>query len=310
MIMNLVAVGALCAGLGAAATALAQRALSANGILDTPNERSLHSHSVVRGAGIGIAIVWIGVALVATLNLGHPSGGIAVIVMVGGLSVLGLTDDIRHLSPAGRLAVELAICAFAIGDGLAPDAVTLPGGLALHLGGAALPIWALWTVLFVNLFNFMDGIDGLAASQTLVSALAVGIVGVALHLTLVSVLGVALAGAAAGFLPFNWNPARCFMGDAGSYFCGGALAGIYMLGQKEGASLLVLGFPGIAFFLDALITLVIRTLRGELPWQAHRSHVYQRLVLRGWPQPRVALGYAAVAAGLAVLDVWQFVRFR
>ena len=310
MILNVVGVGALCGGLGAGATAVARRVLSANGILDRPNERSLHGNPVVRGAGIGMSVVWVGVALVASLTLGRPEGSLALVAMVGCLSGLGFVDDIRHLSPLLRLAIELAVCAAAMSGGLAPEAVTLPGGLAIHLGGAAVPIWTLWGVLVINLFNFMDGIDGLAASQTLVSAIVIGIIGLALHLTLVAVLGIALAGVAAGFLPFNWNPARCFMGDAGSYFCGGTLVGIWLLGQKEGVSLLVLGFPAIGFFLDAVITLCIRTLRGQRPWHAHRSHLYQRLVMRGWPQASVTLSYAALAVGLSVLDISLFVLFR
>lgn len=310
MILSLVGVGAASAGLGAATTAVARRVLSAKQIVDRPNQRSLHSKPVVRGAGIGMSVVWVSVAIVASLTLGRPAGSLSLAAMVASLSLLGLVDDIRHLSPLIRFAVELAVCAAAMGAGLAPEVVTLPGNVTLHLGGAAVPLWTLWTVLVINLFNFMDGIDGLAASQTVVSAATIGIIGVALHLSVVAVLGVALAGVAAGFVPFNWHPARCFMGDAGSYFCGGALAGIWLLGQKEGVSLLVLGFPAIGFFLDAVITLAIRTLRGQRPWRAHRSHLYQRLVMRGQPQASVTLGYAAIAVGLSILDLWQFVRFR
>lgn len=310
MILSLVGVGALCAALGATITAVAQHVLAARGILDRPNERSLHSHLVVRGAGISMSVVWVSAAFVASLALGRPEGSLALVVMAGGLSVLGLVDDIRHLSPLLRLVVELAVCAAAMSGGLAPEAVTLPGGVAVHLGVAAVPLWTVWTVLVINLFNFMDGIDGLAATQTLISAVALGIIGVALHLTLVSVLGIALAGVAAGFLPFNWNPAHCFMGDAGSYLCAGALAGVWLLGQKEGVSLLILGFPAIGFFLDAVVTLFLRALRGQRLWLPHRSHLYQRLVLRGWPQPSVTLSYAALAVGLSVLDMSQFVRFK
>ena len=307
MILNLVGVGALCVGLGAAMTAVAQRVLSAHGILDRPNERSLHTTPVVRGAGISMSAVWVGVALVAALTSGRPEGSLALVAMAGVLSILGLLDDIRHLSPSVRLVIELLVCATAMSGGLAPEALTLPGGIAIHLGAAAIPLWTLWTVLLINLFNFMDGIDGLAASQTIVSAGAVAVIGIALHLTLVSVFGLALAGIAAGFLPFNRNPARCFMGDAGSYFCGAALVGLWLLGQKEGVSLVVMAFPAVGFFLDAVITLLIRVLRGQRLWLAHRSHLYQRLVMRGWSPRSVTVDYAAVAVGLAALDMWQFV---
>lgn len=307
---NVVGVGVLCFGLGAGATAVARRLLSARGIVDRPNERSLHSKPVVRGVGIGMSVVWVVAAVVALLILGAHEGALALVAMVGCLSVLGLADDIWHLSPLLRLVAELTICAAGLAAGLAPEAVTIPGGSLFHLGVAAVPIWTLWSVLAINLFNFMDGIDGLAASQTLVSAAVIGIVGVVSNSMVIAVFGVALAGVAAGFLPFNWNPARCFMGDAGSYFCGSALVGTWLLGQKEGISILILGFPAIGFFLDAVITLVLRTLQGQRPWRAHRSHAYQRLVMNGWPVSAVTLGYAAVAVGLAVLDVSQFVRVR
>jgi UDP-N-acetylmuramyl pentapeptide phosphotransferase/UDP-N-acetylglucosamine-1-phosphate transferase len=303
VILALVAIGVVSALLGSAATAVARRALFAQQIFDVPNERSSHHHIVVRGAGIGMTVVWVAVVLTASLVLHRADRSLAIVAMAAGLSLLGLLDDIHHLSPAFRLAIEFVICAAAIGSGLAPDSLTLPGGLAVHLGVAALPIWTIWTVLVINLFNFMDGIDGLAASQTLVSGIVIGIVGVSMNLGVVSVLGVALAGVAAGFLPFNWSPARCFMGDAGSYFCGTALAGTWLLAQKEGVSLLVVTLPATGFFLDAAVTLIVRVFRGKRPWQPHRSHLYQRLVARGFAHQTVTLTYGFVATGLAAVDI-------
>jgi UDP-GlcNAc:undecaprenyl-phosphate GlcNAc-1-phosphate transferase len=308
MILDLIGAGVLCAGIAAGLSAAARALLAANGILDKPNERSSHREPVVRGAGIGMSATWVIVAIAATLLVGRSDGAIELIAMAGCLSILGLVDDVRPLSPAFRAGVELLICAVAMAAGLAPEAVTLPGGLTLHLGGAAIPLWTIWTVLTINLFNFMDGIDGLAASQTVVSGAVIGVIAVAMHLTLLSVLGIALAGVAAGFLPLNWNPARCFMGDSGSYFCGSALVGLWLLGQKEGVSILVMGLPATAFFLDAVATLAVRTLRRQPPWRAHRSHLYQRLVARGRGQAEIALSYTIVSVGLAALDVSLYVR--
>ena len=173
-----------------------------------------------------------------------------------------------------------------------------------------MPLWTILLVVNVNFFNFMDGIDGLAAGQTLLAALALAVSGLLAGWPLLALTAAALAAAVGGFLPFNWDPARCFMGDAGSYFCGGALGGLWLMGERHGISPVLAALPAAAFLLDAVVTLVRRILAGVRPWQPHRTHLYQRLVARGWSHARVVECYlaAAVATGTTSVVLVELTR--
>jgi Fuc2NAc and GlcNAc transferase len=265
-------------GVGAfALTALVRRALLHFGILDLPNERSSHQRPIVRGAGIAIAVAWIAGSLVVLATHSWPAAGVSLVVMATMLAALGLCDDAWHLSPVLRLAAQVVICGAASVMSLGIERLTLPLGIHLELGAWGLVASSIWLVAMVNIFNFMDGIDGLAAGQTLVAGAVLGAAALIVGASTLTLLAGCLAAAALGFLPFNWSPARCFMGDAGSYFCGGAYGGLLLLGEGDH---LVLGVAVIAaapFLLDGIVTFVRRLLRLEPVWLPHRSHYYQRL---------------------------------
>jgi UDP-N-acetylmuramyl pentapeptide phosphotransferase/UDP-N-acetylglucosamine-1-phosphate transferase len=163
---------------------------------------------------------------------------------------------------------------------------------------------------FVNFFNFMDGIDGLAVGQTLIAAAVLLAGAIVVHAYTTALLAVALAGVAAGFLPFNWNPARCFMGDAGSYFCGGTLGALLIVGQRSGIPLLLVGLASVAFLSDAAITLTVRLVKRRAIWQAHHSHIYQRLVSAGWSHARVTTLYMIFATSVGIVAVFYLARAR
>lgn len=285
------------------ASDVARRVLGRLRVMDVPNERSSHSQPVVRGVGIAMAVVWAVATAIITVRVPGGDAAWSLIGMVGALSLLGLIDDVWHLSPAPRLAAQFFICGAAVALGLGSRALILPGLSPLPLSVLALPFWTVVLVLIVNLFNFMDGIDGLAASQTLLAAMVLSVIGLLAGWPLLALAAAALAGAVAGFLPFNWSPAHCFMGDAGSYLCGSALAGLWLMGERHGLSPVLEALPVGAFLLDAVVTLAWRTLSGKSPWRPHRSHVYQRLVARGWSHARVAECYLATGAATGVTSV-------
>lgn len=299
-----VAVGlAVCAAVATALTTNSLRHLLFHwGIVDTPNHRSSHTAVIARGAGVGMAGVWVVLSVIAVVSLRRSNGVLTVIVMTAALAGLGFLDDRSPLSPLARLAAQLAICAAAAASGLGGTHLILPGGGVIELGILARPLWTVMIVAVVNLLNFMDGIDGLAAGQTLVSAAALTVFGLVGSLTDLTALSAALAGVAGGFLVFNWSPARCFMGDAGSYFCGGALGGLWLLGQQQGLSPLLSASSADLFLLDAILTLLLRALRGKPFWRPHRDHVYQRLTARR-SHARVALLYLAAGAGLGAIGL-------
>lgn len=284
------------------------RLLAFRGVVDVPNNRSSHTSPTPTGAGIGLAAAWLLVAgFIVWRQPSHPPEMIAALAMPVAFALLGLADDLRGLSPWVRLLSQTLIAVVAVLAGLQTPIVSLGGLGAIHLGSLAAPLCVIGFVGTVNLYNFMDGIDGLAAGHALVAALMLAVGAVILNSPFVALLAGLLGAVAGGFLPLNWHPARCFMGDSGSYFLGATLAGLLVLGQRSGVPLPLVGLASFGFLLDAAGTLGFRLARGHSPLQAHRSHVYQRLVDSGWSQARVSAVYMTFAAatgtvGLAILN--------
>jgi UDP-N-acetylmuramyl pentapeptide phosphotransferase/UDP-N-acetylglucosamine-1-phosphate transferase len=212
------------------------------------------------------------------------------------------------MNPGVRLAAQVVLCSAAVLLGLRTETLTFPGLPVVHLGSLASAVCTIGLLTMVNFFNFMDGIDGIAIGQTLVAAIVLLAGAVLVHAFTIAVLAAFLAGAAAGFLPLNWTPARCFMGDAGSYFCGGTLGALLILGQRSGIPLLLVGLASAAFLADAGITLVVRLAKGSKIWQAHHSHIYQRMVSAGWSHGRVAALYVAVATAAGTAAIMYLAR--
>jgi UDP-N-acetylmuramyl pentapeptide phosphotransferase/UDP-N-acetylglucosamine-1-phosphate transferase len=183
-----------------------------------------------------------------------------------------------------------------------------------------LPVWLgivftiVWIVGLTNVYNFMDGIDGIAAVQGVVAGLAWAVAGVWLGSGVIWEFGLVLMGACFGFVLFNWAPARIFMGDVGSTFLGFTFAVLPLLLVRELPRLTNAVPPGIVpgfavlvvwpFVGDGLLTFFLRTFRGERVWQAHRSHLYQRLVQTGWSHARVSLLYGGWCVVSALAGLW------
>jgi UDP-N-acetylmuramyl pentapeptide phosphotransferase/UDP-N-acetylglucosamine-1-phosphate transferase len=262
-------------------------------VLDHPNERSSHRLPTPRGAGIAV----IGSLLIAWVSLAQsgsvPPGIIGVALATGLLAGVSWIDDLRGLSPMLRLVAQGA--AVAIGIFALPEARDfLRGWLSAAAYFAAIgPIWLWW----INLFNFMDGIDGIAGSE----AAAIGL-GLLLFATIgtgtdpaLALLAATVVGAALGFLVWNWSPARIFLGDVGSAPLGFLLGFVLLDLAVRGRWRIALILP-LYFVADATITLVWRVLRGERIWQAHRQHFYQQAVRRGF-------GHAAVVKRVIAADL-------
>ncbi|MGE0861615.1 MAG: glycosyl transferase, partial [Gammaproteobacteria bacterium] len=258
--------------------------LHAARVLDVPNARSLHGAPVPRGGGLAIAAVTLLVELVLVLSGDLPRvAGLVVMVVGAGFAALGWADDRVSRGVASRLAAQALLAALFV-IGALPDA-----SLTLRC------LWWLALLWHVNLFNFMDGADGLAGVQTLCAGLACAALLASVGAHGAAWVALALAGAALGFLRCNWHPARVFLGDAGSYFIG------FQLGALAAWSAPADGWPWRAlllfapFVVDASLTLLARAARGEAVWRAHRDHAYQRLVTRrGWSPARLAIGLALI----------------
>jgi UDP-N-acetylmuramyl pentapeptide phosphotransferase/UDP-N-acetylglucosamine-1-phosphate transferase len=278
--------------------------LEHHNVLDIPNERSSHRRDTVRGAGIGFSAGWTLVASALVLWMPVPRGGSATLLgLCIALTALGFADDVRTVAPGIRLSTQIALCGLAVVAGVSTPEMHGPGGASWQLGLLAGPLCTIFLVASVNVFNFMDGIDGLTATQTAVSALVLAGGAATLHVWPVALLAVAVAGAMVGFLPFNWSPARCFMGDAGSYFCGAVIGGLLLLGERNGIPVLFTGLALLPFLLDVGLTLLTRVARREAVWRPHRQHFYQRLVRNGWAHDRITLLYALTGGALGAAGV-------
>ena len=290
--------------MSAAGAWLARRHALRHGLLDQPGERRSHELPTPRGGGIGIAVAWAMACIVAGLGGVLPvSLALAAVCGLALVAGAGYIDDHRPLSPWWRLAAHVAAGAvLAVGLGAAGAA---PWVALLALAG---------TPVMVNVWNFMDGIDGLATSQAALAALGFALLAASPQAALPAL---ALVAACLGFLPFNFPRARIFLGDVGSGALGFALtvlAGLLLLqGEATGgpALLPVLFLPLSVFLIDAALTLGGRIVRRERWWMAHVGHAYQRLaaalgshvpvtVAYGvWTATAVALAFAANAQGPA-----------
>jgi Fuc2NAc and GlcNAc transferase len=274
-------------------------------LLDQPNDRSSHVVATPRLGGLAFVPVllgglWIVSAMASTLTSGEQLALGALIAMGLLVALVSLLDDLRPQPAWLRLLLHLVaagVVVAAAGGIRVVDAGPL-GAVALA-GPISIIVTMLWIAGFINAFNFMDGIDGIAGAQTFVAGAGWVAYGLATGLPLLTLCGALLMGTAAGFLVHNWSPARIFMGDAGSALLGLLLATVpWVLGRGDlWLVSLLLVWP---FVFDTTVTLVRRMLRGERLWEAHRSHLYQRLVIHGRSHRAVATLYGVLAGvGLA-----------
>jgi UDP-N-acetylmuramyl pentapeptide phosphotransferase/UDP-N-acetylglucosamine-1-phosphate transferase len=255
--------------------------------LDKPSGRGLHEVPTPRGGGVAIAAV----LLAAAPALGQGATGFALgLVITAGA---GLVDDLRPLRALPKFGLQ---CAGALPLALAWP--LLPGILGPF--GSVLAAWLLVLVL-VNTWNFMDGSNGLAATQAML--VGVGVLAVVGADSPAGWLGLAMAAGALGFLPFNLPSARLFLGDVGSFALGYGVAAVLLAALREDTAGPWLGLLPLAFLVDAGLTLMGRLRRGERVWLAHRGHLYQRAVQHVGSHGRVCLAYGAWTA-LAALSAW------
>ncbi len=248
-------------------------------VLDMPNDRSLHDRPTPRTGGIGLMLA------VAVSLLVFGAGPRSIVVPAVLLAAVFLIDDVRGLPVLPRFLAQFIAAIWFL-------AATGPYSLLLF------PLLVLGIVWSANLYNFMDGSNGLAGGMAVIGFGAYAIAAALADDPELALLASILAGAAAGFLVWNFDPARIFLGDAGSIPLGFLAATIGVLGWDRG--LWPFWFPGLVFapfIVDSGLTLAKRLIHRENPFQAHRSHYYQRLIRMGWSHRRLALSaYALMLA--------------
>jgi UDP-GlcNAc:undecaprenyl-phosphate/decaprenyl-phosphate GlcNAc-1-phosphate transferase len=287
------------------------------GLVDSPDPRKQHSQPMVRLGGVGI-VVGFSLALAITWR----AGGFAQLTpdkdqliwttLAGALCffVIGLADDLFALPPLPRLAGQLAVAMAVWNQGVRIGSIDLPFGL---LGGEqvlklaeplSLLATVIWLVGITNAINWLDGLDGLAAGVSGIAAVGLLSVSFSLHQPAAGLLAAALAGASLGFLRHNFNPARIFMGDGGSYFLGFALAAISIVGPAKGLTSVSLLLPLLILSLplaDMSAVIMGRLSEGRSPFHPDRRHLHHRLLRAGLSHRRTVLLIYAFTQWLAAL---------
>lgn len=288
-----------------ALTGATRRYALSRALLDMPNQRSSHSEPTPRGGGLAIAALTLtGVALLGSFGRLPPR--IAIGIIGGGLLVasVGWLDDHATVRAPVRALVHLLAAAWLMASIGGLPTLTL-GLTTLRLGPAGWFLGAVGVVWLVNLYNFMDGIDGIAGGE----AVTTGIIGGILlwlvgHRDLAN-LSFFIAAASSGFLVWNWAPAKVFMGDVGSGLLGFLFAALAIVSERAGAVPLLVWIILLGLFVfDATLTLLRRVARGERWYEAHRSHAYQRAVLAGWSHARVTSTVLLMNLLLGLLGWW------
>jgi Fuc2NAc and GlcNAc transferase len=277
------------------------------GLIDRPNERSSHSIPTPRGGGLAIVVTSLAAMTLAFVLHLMPAQMFAALAG-GGLAVAiaGFVDD-RHTLPARvRFAVHLgaALWCLASVGGLPP---MLLDQRLVSLGWAGYALGTVAIVWVLNLFNFMDGIDGIAASEAIFVTGAGAVLGVTQSpATLAAAI---VCAACCGFLVWNWPPAKIFMGDVGSGYLGFSIAVLALAATQDSpVGVWVWLILGGTFFVDATVTLLRRALRGERIYQAHRSHAYQWLARRYRSHLAVTLSVLAVNVLWLLPAAWLATR--
>jgi UDP-N-acetylmuramyl pentapeptide phosphotransferase/UDP-N-acetylglucosamine-1-phosphate transferase len=278
-----------------AGTRAALEYLRRKAILDTPNHRSSHANPTPRGAGLAVTPVLLG----AWAFL-YPVSQVWMLCACGFvLAGVSWIDDVRGVSPAVRLSVQAGMTAVMLGAGGLSGPV-FGGWLPEPLDAVAAGVLWIW---FVNLFNFMDGSDGITGVETVVIGLGVAAVAWDSATPSLAPLGLAAAAVMVGFLAWNWHPARIFLGDVGSVPVGFAIGWLLLELAARGQWAPALILP-LYYLSDATITLVRRAARGDAVWLAHREHFYQRAIQRGLGHRGVALAVLACGAVLVLAALW------
>ncbi len=286
-------------------------------LLDQPEARRVHTIPIPRIGGLGIYfgfLVAVGVSFMLPVERFGVEIERILLLLIGATMIVGvmLFDDILGIPPLPKLGVQFAAAGVVVLPRLRGDThgIVIEQFNAPYVGTVTLPLLValgftvFWIVGMMNAINWSDGIDGLAASITLVATIVLF-----LHTYFrpsgdpqftISLLAIALAGSIVGFLLYNWHPASIIMGDSGAMFLGFALATISMIGgAKIATAMLALGIP----ILDTAWVILYRVMHGRSPLYADRGHLHHRLLDAGWSQRQIVAGVAGITALFGTLSL-------
>ncbi len=292
--------------------------------IDVPkDERRVHKKPIPRLGGLAILAGFIMALIYYFIMVGldsvvFDSKIVGLLLGIIIIEVAGIWDDIKPIRAWTKLGFQILAAAVVVGFGVRVEFLTNPfveNGI-FDLGICSIPLTMLWIVGITNAINFIDGLDGLAAGVATISSLSLLFIAIYLNQPQTIVLATGLAGATMGFLPFNFNPAKIFMGETGSAFLGFTLGTISIMGLVKSYTAIAIVVPLVVLGLpvfDTAFAIIRRVLSGKSPMQADRGHLHHRLVDSGLSQRQsVVILYIVSAflglAGIVLIEtgIWKF----
>lgn len=285
------------------------------GFVDKANRRSVHKGLIPRIGGIGIATGTVLPLIMLSFYDNDPSAmffstAFNPIVVIGGglaISIFGLVDDIKGIPARYKFLFQIMLATMAYYLGFAMESVQSPFGM-IYFGWLSLPITILWIVGIINAFNLIDGLDGLSSGIAFFVTITLFILALHNNVLFVALLSACLAGAVVGFLVYNFNPAKIFMGDAGSMFIGFILAVLSLKGASKGSAIVSLLIPIMAMgvpILDTTLAFVRRFLRNQPIFLADRQHIHHILLSKGFNQRKVVMILYGISMSFTLLALFS-----
>lgn len=298
----------LALGLCLLLTPLVRRLALCVGAVVKPNRRSVHEHPVPHLGGVAIYLSFAVAVLAVDLAVGISLSPTVQGTLLAGLFMClwGLWDDFRPMRAWLKVVGQVIGAAILVVFGVGIPWLVGPLGHYVHLGWLEIPFTVFWLVALMNVINLVDGLDGLAAGISCIAACTLFFVARGQGMVDVLIMTAALAGCTAGFLRYNFHPARIFMGDAGALFLGLALGGISVGGVMKTATAIALFIPLVALGIPVLDTTfaIVRRIRDGRPiYEADRDHLHHRLLGMGLTQTQAVLVMYGLSLGCGVLAI-------
>ena len=278
------------------------------GAIDVPRDnRRVHDHPIPRMGGLAIFIGFV-LSLIFFVPMSTKVLGLLVGSVI--IAVMGGVDDIVSLNPWVKLAGQIVAALVAIRCGLVFDVISNPNIFAeetyIEIGWLSIPLTMLWIVGCTNAVNLIDGLDRLAVGVSAISSMTMLIVSLFVSEPVVSIILAALTGACLGFMPYNLNPAKIFMGDVGSQLLGFVLSAASIMGLFKLHAIITFFVPLLALALplaDTIFAFFRRILHGQSPFKADKGHFHHRLLAMGLNQKQVVAVLYGISAVLGLLAV-------
>lgn len=279
------------------------------GAIDVPKDgRRVHDHPIPRMGGLAIFLGFV-VSLLIFVPMSTQVMGLLVGAVI--IAVMGAVDDIVSLNPWVKLAGQLFAALVAIRCGISFDYIStlniFSNETAVNIGFLSVPLTLLWIIACTNAVNLIDGLDGLAVGVSAISSMTMLVVSIFVAEPVVSIIMAALTGACLGFMPYNLNPAKIFMGDVGSQLLGYVLSTASILGMFKFHAVIAFLIPVLAMALplaDTVFAFFRRILHGQSPFHADKGHFHHRLLAMGMNQKQAVAVLYCVSAVLGLVAVF------